>query len=76
MLTSGHLRVVDDVRVAGNSALLRDIDKPGDYMGYPAQEKLRFLRQMKAVRELVEMKKAFEALSKRVESLLPPPPSL
>jgi UDP-3-O-[3-hydroxymyristoyl] glucosamine N-acyltransferase len=76
VLTSGHLRVVDDVRVAGNSALLRDIDKPGDYMGYPAQEKLRFLRQMKAVRELVEMKKAFEALSKRVESLLPPPPSL
>jgi UDP-3-O-[3-hydroxymyristoyl] glucosamine N-acyltransferase len=72
VVVAGHLKVCDDVRVGGNSVVLRDVDKPGDYMGYPLQEKMRFGRQLSALRDLVEMRKDVDALKSRIEALEKP----
>jgi UDP-3-O-[3-hydroxymyristoyl] glucosamine N-acyltransferase len=66
VVAAGHLRVCDDVRVGGNSVILRDVDKPGDYMGYPLLDKMRFGRQLAALRDLVDLQAEVEALKKRL----------
>jgi UDP-3-O-[3-hydroxymyristoyl] glucosamine N-acyltransferase len=71
VIAAGHLHVADDVRVGGNSVILRDIEKVGDYMGYPLQDKVRFLRHLSAVGELLEMQTEIEALRARLDELSP-----
>ena len=67
VVAAGHLKVCDDVRVGGNSVILRDVDKPGDYMGYPLQDKVRFGRQLAALRDLVDLQGEVEELKKRLQ---------
>ncbi|MEQ1633306.1 MAG: UDP-3-O-(3-hydroxymyristoyl)glucosamine N-acyltransferase, partial [Planctomycetota bacterium] len=62
----GHLKIVSDVRVGGNSCVLSDIEEPGDYMGHPLIEKRRWIRNMVAHRDLFEMQRKIEKLSRLV----------
>ena len=71
VVAAGHLKVVDDVRVGGNSVILRDVDKAGDYMGYPLQDKVRFLRTLSAVGEMLEMQSELAALRARLDEVAP-----
>ncbi|MFN7587883.1 MAG: UDP-3-O-(3-hydroxymyristoyl)glucosamine N-acyltransferase [Planctomycetota bacterium] len=50
---SGHLKIADDVRLGGGTIALKDLPKPGDYMGHPVLEKRRFLRLLRVLRGLV-----------------------
>lgn len=63
---AGHLEIGDDVRIGGGSGLLRDIDKPGDYMGYPLLEKKRHARQLVVLRDLIELHADVEELKRRL----------
>jgi UDP-3-O-[3-hydroxymyristoyl] glucosamine N-acyltransferase len=50
---TGHIKITDDVRLGGGTVVLRDIDKPGDYMGHPVLEKRRFMRLLRKLRDMV-----------------------
>lgn len=63
----GHIQIASDVRVGGNSCVLIDIVEPGDYMGHPLIEKRRWIRNMVAHRDLFEMQRKLEQLSRRLE---------
>ncbi len=65
---SGHLKIASDVRVGGNSCILQSIDKPGDYMGHPIVEKLKWIRIMATQRNLLDIAGAVRQLEKRSES--------
>ena len=54
-VTAGHLHVVDDTRIGGNSAIRRDVTEVGEYMGWPLMKKRRFGRHLVALRSLVDM---------------------
>jgi UDP-3-O-[3-hydroxymyristoyl] glucosamine N-acyltransferase len=71
VIVNGHIRVADDVRVGGNSGIRRDIDKPGDYMGYPLQEKVAHGRHLRALRDLAAMQEELAALKKRLDGEAP-----
>ena len=64
---SGHLKIASDVRVGGNSCILQDIDKPGDYMGHPIVEKLKWIRILATQRNLLDIAGAVRQLEKRSE---------
>ena len=63
---SGHLEITDDVRIGGNSCILRDVTKAGDYMGDPLVEKKKWFRMLGAHRELIEMQATVAALQKEL----------
>lgn len=46
VVSAGHLTVVDDVNVGGNSVLVKDVTEPGDYMGYPLQNVKQWVRTL------------------------------
>lgn len=54
VVSAGHLRVVDDVRVGGNSVLRGDVDQAGDYMGYPLLSKRRWGRVLLKLARMAE----------------------
>jgi UDP-3-O-[3-hydroxymyristoyl] glucosamine N-acyltransferase len=66
VVVAGHLSIVSDTRVGGNSGVMRTIDKPGDYMGHPLLDKMKFFRTFAAMRRLVELEEAVEELRKRM----------
>jgi UDP-3-O-[3-hydroxymyristoyl] glucosamine N-acyltransferase len=61
-VSAGHLRIAADVRIGGNSVIYRDVDTPGDYIGYPPQRKRRWFRTLRAIDELLELKADVERL--------------
>ena len=54
-VSAGHIEIGDDVRVGGNSVLYRNIQEPGDYVGYPLQEKRRWMRSLRAIDHILEL---------------------
>ena len=44
VITAAHVEVCDDVNVGGNSALVKGISEPGNYMGYPLQSVKQWAR--------------------------------
>ena len=46
VVSAGHLTVCSDVNVGGNSALVKDVTEPGDYMGYPLQKVNQWARML------------------------------
>jgi UDP-3-O-[3-hydroxymyristoyl] glucosamine N-acyltransferase len=38
VVSAGHLTVCDDVNIGGNSVLVKDVRKAGNYIGYPLQK--------------------------------------
>ena len=69
VVMAGHLKLVDDVRVGGNSCLLHSVEKPGDYMGHPLVEKRQWPRVMVAQRELPSLKAEVQSLQRSLEGL-------
>ncbi|MGE3171927.1 MAG: UDP-3-O-(3-hydroxymyristoyl)glucosamine N-acyltransferase [Planctomycetota bacterium] len=63
---AGHLSISRDVRVGGNSCILRDVPEPGDYMGHPLVEKLKFIRMMRSYRHLGELFEEVDQLRRAV----------
>jgi UDP-3-O-[3-hydroxymyristoyl] glucosamine N-acyltransferase len=64
VIVAGHLTITDDTRVGGNSGVLHDVDKPGDYMGHPLVGKKQHFRTLAALRRLVEIEEEVAALRK------------
>lgn len=62
-VSAGHIKIGDDVRVGGNSVLYRDIDEPGDYVGYPLQEKRRWMRSLRAIDHILELQAEVKRLA-------------
>jgi UDP-3-O-[3-hydroxymyristoyl] glucosamine N-acyltransferase len=67
VVAGGHLRVVDDVRIGGNSSVWGDIAEPGDYMGYPLQPKTRWMRTLVAIRRLPDVLPQLNALRREAD---------
>lgn len=65
VVLGGHLKIVSDVRIGGNSGTVRDVDEPGDYMGWPLLEKRQFARHFRVLRDLVEMQGDLEELKRQ-----------
>lgn len=63
-VSAGHIKIGNDVRIGGNSVLYRDITEPGDYVGYPLQEKRRWMRSLRAIDQLLELQEAVRELRK------------
>lgn len=53
---AGHVEVVADVRLGGGSQVLHDLREPGDYMGYPLMDKRRWIRHLRSLSDLSEMR--------------------
>jgi UDP-3-O-[3-hydroxymyristoyl] glucosamine N-acyltransferase len=68
-VSAGHLHLVDDVRIAGNSAIVASVTEPGDWMGSPLMEKGRWLRTMRSLGQLVDIAGHVRRLLKRVAVL-------
>lgn len=66
-VSAGHLKIASDVRVGGNSVVHKDLKDAGDYLGYPLQEKRRWVRTMGAIDRLIELQGDVRALKKRTE---------
>jgi UDP-3-O-[3-hydroxymyristoyl] glucosamine N-acyltransferase len=64
VLTNGHLRVGDDVRIGGNSAVHGDVLEPGDYLGYPLMTKSRWGRTLRAFDVLADVRGKLRKLSR------------
>jgi UDP-3-O-[3-hydroxymyristoyl] glucosamine N-acyltransferase len=54
VVVNGHITVCDDVRFGGDSRVLKDVARPGEYWGYPLVEKRQWLRLLKKWRAMVE----------------------
>jgi len=65
-ISSGHLKIGDDVRIGGASVVHRDVDQPGDYVGYPLQEKRRWMRTARAIDQLVDLRAEVKRLEKAI----------
>lgn len=68
-VSAGHLRVGDDVRIGGNSVLRHDVLEPGDYVGYPLQEKRRWARTLRTLDQLIDLRAQVKAMSKSTRKL-------
>ena len=44
---SGHLKIGNNVQIAGGSGVIRDIDDNTKVMGYPAKDLKNFIRENK-----------------------------
>lgn len=64
----GHLKICDDVHVAGVSGITKDITKPGRYGGYPLQEYRANLKTLSSLASVPEMRKTLADLVKKSEN--------
>jgi len=53
---TGHITIAADVRLGGATVVLKDITKAGDYMGHPMMEKRRFMRTLRALVDLDDLR--------------------
>jgi UDP-3-O-[3-hydroxymyristoyl] glucosamine N-acyltransferase len=65
VLMAGHLKVVSDTRLGGSTGLVRSVEEPGEYMGYPVMDKRQHLRLLQKLPELMELFERVEALERR-----------
>jgi UDP-3-O-[3-hydroxymyristoyl] glucosamine N-acyltransferase len=65
---AGHLKICDQVQIAGVSAVTKDITKPGQYGGYPLQPLKDSLRSLASLASLPEMRKMLAEISKKVNN--------
>ena len=49
-----------------HGALYKDVLEPGDYVGYPIQEKRRWVRTLRVLDQILELREEVRELSKRV----------
>jgi UDP-3-O-[3-hydroxymyristoyl] glucosamine N-acyltransferase len=68
VVSGGHIKLGNDVRVGGNSVLYRDIPEAGDYLGYPLQEKRRWMRTLRALDQVLELQAEVRELRRKLEN--------
>ena len=61
-----HLRVADDVVLAGRSTVTNNVTEPGQYGGYPLQPLREALKTLVALGQLNDMRKKLNGLIKSV----------
>lgn len=74
VVTKGHQRIADDVRIGGASGVHRDLPEAGDYMGYPIQEKRQWARTLFAIERLSETTRSVRELERRAQAADAEPP--
>ncbi len=62
----GHLHVTDQVNLAAQSAVSKNIDEPGDYGGSPLLPLQQFLKMKSTMTQLPEMRKQLTRLTKKI----------
>ena len=65
-LIGGHLHVTDQVNLAAQSAVSKNIDKAGDYGGSPLLPLQQFLKMKSTMTQLPEMRKQLSQLMKKI----------
>jgi UDP-3-O-[3-hydroxymyristoyl] glucosamine N-acyltransferase len=61
-----HLRVADDVVLAGRSTVTNNVTEPGQYGGYPLQPLREALKTLVAIGQLNDMRKKLNGLIKSI----------
>lgn len=64
-----HVRVGDDVVLAGRTGIMQDIEAPGQYFGTPATPLREAMRQLAAIKQLPDLIKRIKQLEAEVERL-------
>ena len=64
--SAGHLKIADGARIGGNSGLLHDVPEAKDYMGWPLMEKSRWIRTMRAIDGLLDLRLEVRRLGARL----------
>jgi len=65
----GHLEVADQTVVAAKSGLLKNVTKPGVYMGFPARPMAIEQRKMASLARLPKLREELQELKKKLEEL-------
>jgi UDP-3-O-[3-hydroxymyristoyl] glucosamine N-acyltransferase len=65
-LIGGHLTVADQVNLAAQSAVSKNIEKSGDYGGSPLLPLQEFLKMKSTLTKLPEMRKQLSLLTKKI----------
>ena len=66
----GHLKIGDGVQFGAQSGVMRSIEKPGAYMGYPALLNVRdFYRTVTLTNQLPEIVRTVKQLQKEIDEL-------
>lgn len=55
---AGHISMCDKVRVGAKSGVITDIERAGDYAGFPAVPMMEYRRQMKCLADLSKQQRA------------------
>ena len=69
VVSSGNLTVTNDVVIGGNSVLSSDVDRPGQYAGYPLQSRMQANRATVLRGRLDELRLAIRTLSAELREL-------
>jgi UDP-3-O-[3-hydroxymyristoyl] glucosamine N-acyltransferase len=66
VVTAGDVRIVDDVVIGGNSGIIKGVDEPGEYRGFPLLPRAKAARTMVLLSRLVDLAADIKELKKRV----------
>lgn len=67
---TGHTTITDRVTLGGKTGVIGKIDKPGEYVGFPAIPRSEWGRTQVLTSRLSEMRKQLRQLQKAVEQLI------
>lgn len=68
---AGHLEIGDQVVIAGRGGAVKDLSKPGIYMGLPARPRGEEQRKMALIARLPKMAKEIREMKKKLEEASP-----
>jgi UDP-3-O-[3-hydroxymyristoyl] glucosamine N-acyltransferase len=66
-VVSSHLKLADDVVLAGRSTVTADVPEPGHYGGYPLQPLKDAIRTLGALGQLTELRKSVNRMLKHLQ---------
>lgn len=66
---AGHLSIGDQVVLAGKSGFLKDVQKPGIYLGLPARPIVEEQRKLASLARLPRLRSEFQVLKKKLEEM-------
>ena len=66
-VVSAHLKLADDVVLAGRSTVTSDVPEPGHYGGYPLQPLKDFMRTLAALGQLTEIRRNLNRVLKHLQ---------
>jgi UDP-3-O-[3-hydroxymyristoyl] glucosamine N-acyltransferase len=62
---TGHIKITDNVQISGMSGVTKNIDKPGQYGGFPLQPLKDYLKTKAALVQLHDLRKQIQDFIKR-----------